>query len=75
MRRTSLTAEHFPHIAIQSRFSGRKNDHLTEMTKTSADAAMGGPQLTLYRPDGHLRSMEGWRPTSSASPSAITAAA
>jgi DNA-binding NtrC family response regulator len=55
---SSLTAEHFPHIAIQSRFNGRKGDHLTEMTKTSAEAAMGGPQLTLYRPDGHLRSME-----------------
>jgi DNA-binding NtrC family response regulator len=55
---TSLTAEHFPHIAIQSRFSGRKNDHLPDITKTSAEAAMGGPQLTLHRPDGHLRSME-----------------
>ena len=55
---TSLTAEHFPHIAIQSRFTGRKGDHLPDITKTSADAAMGGPQLTLYRPDGHLRSME-----------------
>ena len=55
---TSLTAEHFPHIAIQSRFSGRRSDHLPEMTKASADAAMGGQQLTLYRPDGHIRSME-----------------
>lgn len=55
---TSLTVEHFPHIAIQSSFSGRRNDHLTEMTKASADAALGGPQLTLYRPDGHVRSME-----------------
>jgi DNA-binding NtrC family response regulator len=55
---TSLTSEHFPHIAIQSRFSGRKGDHLPDITKTSADAAMGGQQLTLYRPDGHLRSME-----------------
>ena len=55
---TSLTAEHFPHIAIQSRFSGRKSDQFTEITKTSADAAMAGQQLTLYRPDGHLRSME-----------------
>ena len=55
---TSLTSEHFPHIAIQSRFSGRRNDHLPDITKTSADAAMGGQQLTLYRPDGHLRSME-----------------
>ena len=55
---TSLTADHFPHIAIQSRFSGRRNDHFPDITKTSADAAMGGPQLTLYRPDGHLRSMD-----------------
>ena len=55
---TSLTADHFPHIAIQSRFSGRKNDHSPDITKTSADAAMAGQQLTLYRPDGHLRSME-----------------
>jgi len=55
---TSLTAEHFPHIAIQSRFSGRRQDHSPDITKTSADAAMGGQQLTLYRPDGHLRSME-----------------
>ena len=55
---TSLAAEHFPHIAIQSRFSGRKGDHMPDITKTSAEAAMGGQQLTLYRPDGHLRSME-----------------
>ena len=55
---TSLTADHFPHIAIQSRFSGRRNDHFPDITKTSADAAMGGPQLTVYRPDGHLRSMD-----------------
>ena len=55
---TSLTAEHFPHIAIQSRFTGRKGDRTTELGKASTDAAMGGPQLTLFRPDGHLRSME-----------------
>ena len=55
---TSLTAEHFPHIAIQSRFSGRRSDHLPDITKASADAALAGPQLTLYRPDGHVRSME-----------------
>jgi DNA-binding NtrC family response regulator len=55
---TSLTAEHFPHIAIQSRFSGRRSDHLPDITQASADAALGGQQLTLYRPDGHMRSME-----------------
>ena len=55
---TSLTAEHFPHIAIQSRFSGRKSDRASEFVQMSPDAAIGGPQLTLLRPDGHLRSME-----------------
>ena len=55
---TSLTADHFPHIAVQSRFTGRKSDHSPDITKASADAALGGPQLTLYRPDGHVRSME-----------------
>ena len=55
---TSLTAEHFPHIAIQSRFSGRKSDRASELVQMSPDAAMGGPQITLVRPDGHLRSME-----------------
>jgi len=55
---TSLTADHFPHIAIQSRFSGRKSDRSSDVPQPSADAALAGPQLTLYRPDGHLRSME-----------------
>ena len=55
---TSLTAEHFPHIAIQSRFSGRKSDRASELAQMSPANAMDGPQLTLLRPDGHLRSME-----------------
>jgi DNA-binding NtrC family response regulator len=55
---TSLTADHFPHIAIQSRFSGRRSDRAPDITKASADAALAGPQLVLYRPDGHMRSME-----------------
>lgn len=55
---TSLTAEHFPHIAIQSRFSGRKSDRASELAQMSPEASMGGPQLTLLRPDGHLRSMD-----------------
>jgi len=55
---TSLTAEHFPHIAIQSRFSGRKSDRASELVQMSAEDALDGPQLTLLRPDGHLRSME-----------------
>ena len=55
----SLTANDFPHIAIQSRFSGRRNDVAPDIGKASADAAMAGaPQVTLYRQDGHLRSLE-----------------
>ena len=54
----ALTAEHFPHIAIQSRFSGRKSDRASELVQLSPEASMGGPQLTVMRPDGHLRSME-----------------
>ncbi|MEO7410510.1 MAG: helix-turn-helix domain-containing protein, partial [Sphingomicrobium sp.] len=54
----ALTAEHFPHIAIQSRFSGRKSDRASELVQLSPEASMGGPQLTVIRPDGHLRSME-----------------
>jgi DNA-binding NtrC family response regulator len=54
----SLTAEHFPHIAVQSRFSGRRSDRTPELTKSSADNALGGPQLTLFRGDGHIRNME-----------------
>jgi DNA-binding NtrC family response regulator len=53
----SLSAEHFPHIAIQSRFSGRRSDRTPALTQNSADAALAGPQVTLYRDDGHLRSM------------------
>ncbi len=54
----SLTAEDFPHIAIQSRFSGRRSDRAPDASEGSAAAALGGPQLTLFRADGHLRSME-----------------
>ncbi|MFL6748696.1 MAG: helix-turn-helix domain-containing protein, partial [Sphingomicrobium sp.] len=56
---TSLTAEHFPHIAIQSRFSGRRSDVSPDIGKTSTDAAMAGaPGVTLYCQDGHLRTLE-----------------
>ena len=55
----SLTADDFPHIAIQSRFSGRRSDVSPDIGKASADAAMSGaPQVTLYRQDGHLRTLE-----------------
>jgi DNA-binding NtrC family response regulator len=55
----SLTADDFPHIAIQSRFSGRRSDISPDIGKVSTDAAMAGaPQVTLYRHDGHLRTLE-----------------
>ena len=55
----SLTAEDFPHIAIQSRFSGRQSDVSPDIGKLSTAAAMSGaPGVTLYRQDGHLRSLE-----------------
>jgi DNA-binding NtrC family response regulator len=55
----SLTANEFPHIAIQSRFSGRRSDASPDIGKLSTDAAMANaPGVTLYRSDGHLRSLE-----------------
>jgi DNA-binding NtrC family response regulator len=55
----SLTANDFPHIAIQSRFSGRRSDAAPDIGKISTDAARaGGAQVTLYRQDGHLRTLE-----------------
>ncbi|MEO5808968.1 MAG: sigma-54 dependent transcriptional regulator, partial [Sphingomicrobium sp.] len=56
---SALTAEDFPHIAIQSRFTQRASDVTPDIGKTSTEAAMAGaPQVTLYRQDGHLRSLE-----------------
>ena len=56
---SSLTAEDFPHIAIQSRFSGRRNDYAPTISKASSDEALAGaPAVTLYRDDGHLRPLE-----------------
>jgi DNA-binding NtrC family response regulator len=55
----SLTAEHFPHIAIQSRFSGRRSDFSPTLSKLSSDEAIAAaPGVTLYSGDGHLRPLE-----------------
>jgi len=55
----TLTAEHFPHIAIQSRFSGRRTDFTPNISKARSDEAIaGGPGVTLYTTDGHLRPLE-----------------
>lgn len=56
---SSLTAEDFPHIAIQSRFTGRKSDFAPEMSNESRDATLAGATgVTLFRNDGHLRPLE-----------------
>ena len=56
---SSLTAEHFPHIAVQSRFSGRRTDFATDISKARSDEAIAGaPAVTLFTGDGHLRPLE-----------------
>ncbi|HEX2625202.1 MAG TPA: helix-turn-helix domain-containing protein, partial [Sphingomicrobium sp.] len=55
----SLTAEDFPHIAIQSRFTQRASDISPDIGQAPTAAAVSGaPQVTLYRHDGHLRSLD-----------------
>jgi DNA-binding NtrC family response regulator len=56
---SSLTAEHFPHIAVQSRFSGRRTDFAPMLSKARSDEAIAGaPAVTLFTGDGHLRPLE-----------------
>ncbi|HVM22007.1 MAG TPA: sigma-54 dependent transcriptional regulator [Sphingomicrobium sp.] len=55
----TLTAEHFPHIAIQSRYTGRRTDFAPTLSKSSSDEAIAGaPGITLYTSDGHVRPLE-----------------
>jgi DNA-binding NtrC family response regulator len=59
MRGDSLTADHFPHIAVQSRFSGRRTDFTPTLSQARSDQAIAGaPGVTLYTADGHLRPLE-----------------
>jgi len=54
-----LTAEDFPHIAVQSRFTGRRSDFAPALSKQSSDAALGGAQaVTLFTNEGHVRPLE-----------------
>jgi DNA-binding NtrC family response regulator len=56
---SSLTAEHFPHIAIQSRFSGRRTDFAPSISKASSDEALAGASpVTLFTSEGHVRPLE-----------------
>ena len=55
----SLTAEHFPHIAIQSRYTGRRTDFAPRLSQVEERGSAGGRAgVTLYTTDGHLRPLE-----------------
>jgi len=55
----SLTAEHFPHIAIQSRYSARRTDFSPTLSEArSEEMIAGAPQVTLFTGEGHLRLLE-----------------
>ncbi|MDT9598291.1 sigma-54-dependent transcriptional regulator [Sphingosinicella rhizophila] len=56
----ALTAADFPHIATESTFSNRADDyHARLLNGASAAAAMSnGAGITLYDPDGNLRTLE-----------------
>src|SRR3954453_288477 len=55
----SLTAEHFPHIAIQSRFTGRRTEYTPNISSPRRQEAIAGSRgVTLYTSDGHLRPLK-----------------
>jgi DNA-binding NtrC family response regulator len=55
----SLTAQHFPHIAIQSRYTARRTDFAPTISQASSDEAIAAaPGVTLYTADGHLRPLD-----------------
>ena len=55
----ALTAEDFPHIATQARFAGRSGDVAPKISRQSSEAAVtGGPGVTLFGDDGHMRPLE-----------------
>jgi DNA-binding NtrC family response regulator len=56
---SALNAEHFPHIAIQSRFSGRRTDFAPTLSQLKSDEAIAGsPGVSLYTSDGNLRTLD-----------------
>ena len=55
----SLTAQDFPHIATQSRYTARQTDFAPTMSEARSEQVLGGdPGVTLYSGDGHLRPLE-----------------
>ena len=55
----SLSVGDFPHIATQSRFSGRASDIIPRLSKHSSDAAVNGVgAVTIFDDEGHIRTLE-----------------
>jgi DNA-binding NtrC family response regulator len=55
----SLTAEDFPHIAAQSRFTRRRSDVTPHIGKTKSDDAIAGAaNVTVFDDEGHMRTLE-----------------
>ena len=52
----ALTAADLPRIAQEASFSKRADDYSSEASSTASLA--DAPGVTLYGPDGHLRSLE-----------------
>ena len=58
-KNSSLGAEDFPHIATQSRFTSRASDGAPTLSRQSSEAAVnGGPAITLFAPDGNIRTLD-----------------
>ena len=58
-RNSSLGAQDFPHIATQSRFTGRSTDQVPGLSPELSEAAVnGGPAVTLFAADGHMRTLD-----------------
>ncbi len=54
-----LEAEHFPHIATQSQFTGRSTDVTPRISQQSSDAAMNGVgAITIFDEGGDIRPLE-----------------
>ena len=57
--RGGLTAEDFPHISTQSRFTAAQERLRAEHQRPqSSDVALSGAGVTLFTNEGHLRTLE-----------------
>ncbi len=55
----SLGVGDFPHIATQSRFTGRVTDVIPRISRQSSDAAVNGVgAITIFDDDGHIRPLD-----------------